>query len=932
MAAALLAALFAMGVFSATGVGAHGEDADTTNVECDADNTPHVDDATPAVACNATGHAAVHAGVIGGPSVSLDKGERDDTEVTMTVTFTPGGASSTANALNINIPLDGTASFENFGGTLVFEDVEATPADERNVVAMQDGKRLTEVAAGAAGAEIGIDNGTGEDDVNFVAGESITVTITGLTNPSGNGPYPVTIEEGTARGGPVTVNIAPVNLATDSTVPGKVVELNIEADLAADVRDKIVVDLKDFGVPSSIDKDNIIITEVTGTSATASTFITGSPASVSVSGSKVTLTFGDLDGTQTGEQTGLTLTRRGATAGETDRNSIITFLDAAGVSLPTKSGPFDIGVSTDVRSGTDLKAEDTAGELINRVVTERTVTVDPDDGKRGTEVTITGKGFSGPRARVMITDRDDKERTINSNVAISGGSFSLTVDTAAKDSEDDNYFGSGVSKINAMDNDDMSDLSAAEYDMTPSFAFSPENPSQRTTLTITLKDISGEPTSASFTGSNNADDIVTAAASGDTTMTKWKFTVPEKVASGENKLTVMVDGKALTATVNIAVNELTVTPTTIVPRQEISIDGSGFNTTVGSVPANPNNVIPASTEGEDGVVLTSSITIGGKMAQNTKQLVNGNGDISFNIRVPDDAQPGSRKVQVKDGGGRIGEATITISEPAITLDPAESLVGSEITVTGTGFPANDLVLIKYDNRTVDTSATSSTGTFSQTITIPSGNEPGAKVDIEAVAQVQVADPKASADAEHKLPDATITLSPAEVTAGGSLTINGASYQGFRQISLIEVGDGNTVTPVPAPSTDKWGTFSATVQVPQLTPGRYGVSVRVGNDPGVSATEFLQVVTEVVVVVTDPADVFASLTEADRLARVWYLDQDADDTWKFYDPSPVFAAFNTLTEVPREEVVVIIINEGEAIEFPAATPSTLRPGTNNRFIN
>ena len=69
-----------------------------------------------------------------------------------------------------------------------------------------------------------------------------------------------------------------------------------------------------------------------------------------------------------------------------------------------------------------------------------------------------------------------------------------------------------------------------------------------------------------------------------------------------------------------------------------------------------------------------------------------------------------------------------------------------------------------------------------------------------------------------------------------------------------------------------------------------------------------------------------------MARVWYLDQDDDDIWKFYDPSPVFAAFNTLTEVPREEVVVIIINEGEAIEFPAATPSTLRPGTNNRFIN
>ena len=119
----------------------------------------------------------------------------------------------------------------------------------------------------------------------------------------------------------------------------------------------------------------------------------------------------------------------------------------------------------------------------------------------------------------------------------------------------------------------MSDASAAKYDMTPSFAFSPENPVQSTTLNITLKDISGEPTSASFTGGHDADDIVSAAASDDTTNTKWKFTVPEGVAAGENKLTVMVDGKTLTATVNIAVNELTVSPTTVVPRQEISIDG-----------------------------------------------------------------------------------------------------------------------------------------------------------------------------------------------------------------------------------------------------------------------------------------------------------------------------------------------------------------------
>ena len=116
-----------------------------------------------------------------------------------------------------------------------------------------------------------------------------------------------------------------------------------------------------------------------------------------------------------------------------------------------------------------------------------------------------------------------------------------------------------------------------------------------------------------------------------------------------------------------------------------------------------------------------------------------------------------------------------------------------------------------------------------------------------MAQVQDVDPdaKASATTKHTLPDAAIILSPSEAAAGSALTINGANYKGFLQVYRIEIG-GQNVTPVPAPSTDKWGTFSTTVQVPQLTPGRYAVKVVVeqladGSD-GDSATEFLQVVT------------------------------------------------------------------------------------------
>ena len=302
-----------------------------------------------------------------------------------------------------------------------------------------------------------------------------------------------------------------------------------------------------------------------------------------------------------------------------------------------------------------------------------------------------------------------------------------------------------------------------------------------------------------------------------------------------------------------------------------------------------------------------------------EQPVNNSGNISFNIRVPDAVEPGTRTVTVMDVAGRVGVVDITVAKPEITLDPAESLVGSEVTVSGTGFPANDLVLIKYAENTVDTAATSSTGTFEQIITVPSGNDPGASPEVEAVAQVQDVDPgdEASAKTKHKLPDAVITLSPSEANAGGVLTINGANYNGFRQVSLIEVG-GNDVTPVPAPSTDKWGTFSATVQVPPAHPGpvrcvgagwqrsrRFGHRVlpgRSGSDRSLHRP---------------PRSCSRLWSRADRLTRVWTLDRSIQK-WLFYDPDPDFASFNTMDMVPATEPVTIIINEGPPIEFQDKT--------------
>ena len=735
-------------------------------------------------------------------------------------------------------------------------------------------------------------------------GDPVTYTVT-APDTDGSGTFSGTFSalgvSGVKIGGPTTVTVGTVatggddeynpdtdadSRATDSTTPGSNQSLEVESAIAHTVGDNIIVKLSSFGVPGNIDAGDVRIK--------LTQFESGFASDIEVDGTTVALLgpVVDSDGDNVA-----------ADGGNNDPNTI-TFRRGAGITLPIRHGDYDVEVASNDVDDDGVQ---------NWVTVRREVSVDPKSGKRGTEITITGKGFADGTADIKIGDRD-----AFTTAEVDDGAFSVTIDSAAK-VNDDKVF-DGTTPINASDAVGSSAKADAEFEILPSFTIDPENPLSGADITITLVDIVvPEDTVPKVTFAGDTDNAQDATADGD----NWKATVPGDARIGTIQVKVEISGEdALTQNITIGTNDLTINPTTVVPRQEISIDGGGFTSSNDSTtPLIDENTIAA-----------NAMMFGDVAATHSEQLVNNSGNISFNIQVPDSVSPGTVRVSVQDVGGRVGVATITVAKPNITLDPAESLIGSQVTVSGTGFPANDLVLIKYGGNTVETAATSSTGTFEKTITVPSGNDPGATPTVEAVAQVQDVDPgaKASATTKHTLPDAAITLSPSEAAAGSALTINGANYKGFLQVYRIEIG-GQNVTPVPAPSTDKWGTFSTTVQVPQLTPGRYAVSVRVGDETGDSATEFLQVVTETVVVLTDPADVFASLIDAGSLSRVWHLNaalqtSDPGNAWTFYDPNPDLADFNKLTEIQRDQSYVLIMTaEGEFSGKP------LYSGTNFVFI-
>ena len=124
----------------------------------------------------------VDAGVKGGanpPKVTLDKSEPEDEDVTMTITF------------EVNDDVDDAPANDSVGivipnGTAASEFTLATGFSASNVTVMQDGVSVGKVAVDATDGDdrIIVINPADSGGRNLAKDKTVTVTVTGLTNPT----------------------------------------------------------------------------------------------------------------------------------------------------------------------------------------------------------------------------------------------------------------------------------------------------------------------------------------------------------------------------------------------------------------------------------------------------------------------------------------------------------------------------------------------------------------------------------------------------------------------------------------------------------------------------------------------------------------------------------------------------------------------------
>ena len=931
MAVGILAVMFALGTFSSQKAGAedHGDvslSLDTTKPGADVKATVMVD--VPNLPPGATITVTLTGLDVPGNGVEAV------IEDAMTWPLPTGVASkmvrldTTAPAGSID--LGSTVSDDN-ARTVVLTVPDDTDEDSAAITVDHDNDPNTDpIQQGIAAGMIKIElMGTGFANPDMAANATATVA----TDVDGSGTT-AAVELGTSDevGTGVALSVDPMTAGSNAyvTIEVGLADGTITGETLLDEGDRLMFDLGSFGVPSSIKAGDVSVIGLNGNGDQAQR---AKAEAVIVSGKKVTVVVPDMDDDTAASQ-GLSPHYR------------IVFAQAAGISVPSTSGSYSVkatlpGTTTEIAS--------------NAITVEESLTVSKKEGPSGTEVTVTGKGFKRDINSLFIDTRTDtaapdgdpgnEEYVIASAITVDKGSFSRTFTI-------DSNFKTGLNYINTLDADGNSFSKVSDDEQTAidaankavadattptdaqkaaakkavddaleegwvSFKLTGKMTVDKTSvrlgdkIEITLANFSDGEVISSKIGSKDlmvdttGDDAQSQAVAGG--KLTYTATVPPDLTIGSHRIRVTVDptdadAENETGTVSVVVEglPLTVSPSSAVPGQEITIRGTGFTANaaiatikIGGREANLGSV-PILVSSSGGVVATVSIP----------KTVSAEGS-SVLVEVTENA-PGV----TNPGNSREGVMRITIPKETLTLDPVESRPETAVTASGTGFVAGANVTIMYNESAASVNADSS-GNWTKVITVPINTPVGTSNTVKATNGVNNAnEAEKEATATHKVPGGKVTFSPAQGQPGDSVTVSGDGFKAYSPVVKMTIGGLSVLTG--AINTDANGDFTSSILIPALPAGTHSFFIGVGGTADAPTNRESQTFTvgKGAPAATATAKVFKDLIDAGNLERVYHY-VNATATWLVFDPRPDFAEFNDYTEsVSGQAVWVKVTNDAQ----------------------
>ena len=720
-----------------------------------------------------------------------------------------------------------------------------------------------------------------------------------------------------------------------STVPGTVVRIDLEtyANVEIPSNEEITVDFSGpsadtgFILPSTISTSRIKIRSGNKTFG---------PADVLIQGERVTLTVPDDEIVAIGD-------------------FAISFSQLARIRTPYSAGNRVITVSSFAHNFDEDKIT---------AVIRRTTTVSPQEGPRGSEFTLSGKGYAAGTVTVFeAKDENEGEDKYGNDietyipiidpgetlasVKTAGGSFTTKLQARGD---------SGQSKYKVWTRDSNGAIHFAVFDIKSSMSFEPSTVGIGDRLTITIVDWEKERPEVAAVRIGGVEawtaepfeydgciEYEGAAhfADGERSVS-FEVKVPEGVPPGEQTVAVyghealehsykVEDGGRSLVKESCAEDELetpkgNATGKRVVAR--VKQDSNALVEKTVEIVAQALTVTPASAVRGQKVAIRGSgftqrteddpcpnpnsrddicsITIDGKaVAEEPSQFeVSHDGTVAFTVTVPLDVRAGENEVQVTGWDNTLGTGTLTVPEPSITVIPPQGQRGDQVTVTGSGFAANGIFLVSYGDG-------GDLGVGDETVGAGQSDARGnfevsfrvpLDADIGRVYRVTAKMDVEEPQGEPLMAGADHSPPAATVTISPDLVSPGDRMT-IRGENLPPFA---LVRPVQFANRD----FTP---VPNISTSRNGTFemeiVLQGVEPGdhqlrveVSGVVITQVVQVALPPLSGPPKhVFKELINAGVLLRIWFFDR-ATQTWSFFDPSPEFLEFSNLTTVNSDDIL------------------------------
>ena len=402
-------------------------------------------------------------------------------------------------------------------------------------------------------------------------------------------------------------------------------------------------------------------------------------------------------------------------------------------------------------------------------VLAQTLSCTPTFGTVGTTVTVSGSGFIPSHyIRIEFTGIPRAYGTVSS-----GGTFSATF-TVPK-------VAAGTYQIQTIDLN-TSLVAAVTYFalISAKITIEPEEGPVGTEVKIDgERFVSGENTVVEYDG-----DEVDIQSGDDRTDGYGEFEdtiiiIPQSTA-GDHTITVTGDDSGLEAKAVFTVEEqLTIDPAEGRLGTELAINGTGFGD-------------------------KSDVTVyfdGNEVAEDETDRY-GSFTVTFSVPALD---PGTYNVEAKDKDGNTDEVDFTLLVANISLNPPTGNVGTELTVTGTGFTGT--VTIKYDGVQAAIT-TAATGAFSAIFNVPASTV-GAHT-VTASGDVSTANAGFTVITD-------VSLSQTAGYAGDEVTVSGTGFGANQSLTITFVDSQVKIT-----TTDATGSFSDKFTVLPLATGTYTV--------------------------------------------------------------------------------------------------------------